>query len=264
MFDGKRKWLAALGGLVVLLGALYGAWYLFIRDDPKDLAIAPITDDLKTPSAAASSPTTATGATTPATAAASATASPTRAAAAPAGATAFAIVGDRSEAAYFAPERLSRLPTGSTAKGATRKITGTFYLTSTGLATGTASAFTVEVSNLTSDEGMRDNRVRQTLETTRFPTATFTVTGLTGFPATIPSTGTGAAFKMTGTLEVHGVKKEVTWDATILRDGAVISALAKVKVRYDDFGMQPPNIANFVTVEDSLELQIQIVATAQS
>jgi hypothetical protein len=43
----------------------------------------------------------------------------------------------------------------------------------------------------------------------------------------------------------------------------VFTALATTTFRYDEFGITPPNIAGFVSVEDEVTLQVSIVATAQ-
>ena len=158
------------------------------------------------------------------------------------------------------PERLTAVSFAQRVFAKT--LAGTFYLKADGLETSVPSSFTVDLRALKSDESMRDNRVQQALQTTQFPTATFTVTKLTGFPAQLPASGDGAAFTMTGTLEVHGVKKEVTWNVTALRSGATFSALAKLSLKYADFNISPPNIGGFVSVEDTLSLEIQVVATA--
>lgn len=252
-----------VAGLIVVVAVAAG-WWFFIREDAKLAENAPaIPQDLKSPSAAASptavangSPATATRATASASAAASAAAS------APAGATAFTIVADRSKASYFAGEKLARLSLPSTAQGSTKQVSGIFYLASSGLAGGPTSTFTVDLRTLRSDEGMRDRRVQDTLQTAQFPLATFVATKVEGFPATLSATTDSAPFKMTGALEVHGVKKEVTWEVKLKRDANVMTGLATVKIRYNDFGMSPPNIAGFVTVNDDLTLQMEIVATA--
>ena len=68
--------------------------------------------------------------------------------------------------------------------------------------------------------------------------------------------------QLTGTLDLHGVKKEVTWDVKARRDGAVITGLATVKFNFGDFNIPILNIANFVSVQDGVTLQAQIVAQA--
>ncbi len=244
--------------LVVLVAVAIGGWYFFIRDDVDLATQAPaIPADLK-----ATATTTAAAAT--AAAATAAGGSATAVATAAAGTTKYTIVAARSEAAYFADETLARIGTGSTAKGTTKEITGAFFLKADGLDPATPSTFSVNLVNLKSDESMRDRRVQTTLETNKFPNATFTVTSVTNFPREIPATVDSTPFQIIGTFEVHGVKKEVTWTTTARRDGNVLTALATVKFKYADFGMEPPSIGGFVSVADSITIQMQVVATAGS
>jgi polyisoprenoid-binding protein YceI len=178
------------------------------------------------------------------------------------GAQAFTIISERSEAAYFADEQLASLPLPSTAKGATQDITGTFYLTEDGLDLdpSRASTFTVDLTTITSDKDMRDRRVQNdALQTNQFPTATFTATSVTGYDPAI-SAGEEQTLQLTGTMDLHGVQKEITWEVKARREGDVITALATVNFPYSDFSITPPNIAGFVSVEDDVTLQVQIVA----
>jgi polyisoprenoid-binding protein YceI len=173
----------------------------------------------------------------------------------------YTIIPERSEAAYFADEKLASLPLPSTAKGTTSDIEGVFHLSADGLGLDAArpSKFSVNLTTLKSDRDMRDRRVQNTLETDKFPTATFTATGVTGYDASL---GADAEqnLQLTGSLEVHGVTKEVTWDVKAKKQGNVITGLATVKFAFEDFGMSPPDIAGFVSVQDHVTLQVQIVA----
>ena len=230
---------------LVSVAALAAGWWFLIREDDKLATSAPaIPSDLvaSTAADAASTPPAADGQ----------------------GLT-FRIISERSEAAYFAGETLARLSVPSTAKGATNEIEGAFHLTPDGLALApdAVSEFTVQLGSLTSDEDRRDNRVRDALEVARFPEATFTVSSVTGYDAAITN-GEEQTLELTGTLDLHGVQREVTWDVRARRQGDVFTALATVNFRYDDFGITAPNIAGFVSVGEDVTLQVQIVAQAES
>lgn len=233
------------GAALVLLALLAAAaaWWFLIREDDKLATSAPeVPRDL----------VSATG---------------TPGSAAPAGgdggALAFTVIPERSEAAYFAGEQLASLPLPSTAKGATNEIEGTFYLAEDGFALDTSrqSRFTVQLASLTSDEDRRDNRVRDALEVSRYPQATFTVTSVSGVDTSLPPEEEHT-FTMTGILDLHGVQKEIIWDVQARREGNVMTALATTTFLYSDFNITPPNIAGFVSVEDDVTLQVQVVATA--
>jgi polyisoprenoid-binding protein YceI len=177
---------------------------------------------------------------------------------------AFKIISSRSEAAYFADEKLARLPLPSTAKGTTQDIEGTFYLTPDGISLDPSrpSKFTVKLTTLKSDEDMRDRRVQnQALETGTYPTATFTVSSVTGYdPSKAP--GDEQTLKLTGIMDLHGVQKELTWDVKARREGNVITALATVNFKYEEFSIPVLNIAGIVSVQDNVTLQVQVVAQA--
>lgn len=237
----RRLLTVGLPALVLLAALGGGAWWLFVREDNELADAAPeIPDDLRSSSPGATS--TAAGSDAP-------------------GVTTFNVMADRSEAAYFAGEKLARLSVPSTAKGATKEITGELHLDGDGLAPGRESKFTVQLRNLKSDEPMRDRRVHDALQTSRFPTATFVATSVSGpLDALNPETDTD--LQLTGMLELRGVQREVTWDVKAKRDGNVLTAVAQVNFRYADFGIPVPNIGGFVTVEEDVTLQVLLTAQA--
>lgn len=237
-----------VAAVVVLVSIAIGGWWFFIREDAKLATNAPsIPADLKT--AVGIKPAGA----TPGAGTASSTGI---------GALTFKILSDRSEAAYFADEKLASLPLPSKTKGSTKDITGQFQLTADGfdLDASQPTAFTVNLKTIASDKSMRDARVQNLgLETSKYPTATFTATKVTGFDRSLPA-GQEQTLQLSGTLDLHGVKKDVTWDVKAKRDGNIITALATLKFNFADFSIPVLNIANFVSVQDSVTLQVQIVA----
>lgn len=240
-----RMIFSGLVAVVVLVAVAGAGWWFFIREDAELADSAPeIPDDLR-------QPTTTTGA-TPA---------PTTAGLAPVADGGFQILADRSTASYFAEEKLVSLSLPSTAQGTTSDIEGVLYLTDDGLDPDNESVFTVQLATVESDDGRRDNRVRGALEVTQFPEATFTATSLEG-PLADLNPNTDTELTLTGILDLHGVEKEVTWDVLARRDGDVITATATVNFLYADFDIPLLNIANFVTVEEDVTLQVQLVAQA--
>jgi len=174
----------------------------------------------------------------------------------------FEVNSELSEAAYFVNEELASLGVPSTAKGTTKQVNGTLYVTSDGsLAADAPSQFVVDLSGLRSDESKRDERVQETLETAQYPTATFTAMAVTGYDPTLPE-GEEQVLQLTGTLDLHGVQKEVTWEVKAYRQGEVISALATVTVAFADFNMTAPTFAQIVSIDDKATLQVQLIAQA--
>lgn len=242
------KILAIVGIAAVAVVAVAAGWWFLIREDaePKTNSQT-ITDELKTEVATSVANTPAATGETPA---------------ATGNALAFVIVPQQSEATYLAGETLANVGLPSTAEGATQEIAGTLYVTADGygLDTSNESKVTVQLANLKTDEDRRDNRVREALEVTTYPEATFVVTGVSDIDTSIPLEQE-RTFQMTGIMTLHGVEKEVTWEVKARRDGDIMTALATINILYADFGITPPEVAGFVSVEDNVTLQMDIVAT---
>jgi polyisoprenoid-binding protein YceI len=240
---------------VVLVIALGAGWYFFIREDNQvQKEAAPITEDIRqaaqnTPAAQSTASGTASGTVT--------TGAPTTAASTLDGKS-YKIIEGQSQAFYLAAEKLSRLPTTSTAKGTTTDVKGEFHFSAGGLDSAKQTTFTVGLKSLKSDEALRDPKAQSALETSKFPNATFVATKLSGMPASFSATDT--VMQLTGNLTVHGVTKEVTWELKVKSDGTILSGLGTVKFKYSDFDIKKPDLAGFVTVEDTVTIQIQLYA----
>ncbi|HEX5479198.1 MAG TPA: YceI family protein [Dehalococcoidia bacterium] len=244
----SRRLLIALPLVVVaLLVVAAGSWWFFIRESNSLATSAPAipTELVASTPGAGSTPD----------------ADATSGSGAPRDDLTFAILPDRSDASYFVGEKLAALPLPSTAKGSTSAIAGAFRLTPSGdLDPSQPATFTVDLTQLRSDKDMRDARVQsQGLQTQTFPKATFTATKVTGWDASAPA-GQEQDVQLTGTLDLHGVQKEVTWDVKARHDGNVITALATTNFKFADFGIPILNIAGFVSIQDNVTLQIQVVA----
>lgn len=252
LFGGLIGRLLSLAVVAVI--AAGAGWYFFIREDNEaQKAAADITDEVRqaagqtvTPSPAASP---AGGET------ATAGAATTDGGSVYAGKT-YRVIEGQSEAWYLADEKLARLPTGSTAKGTTDKIAGEFHLTEDGLDPSKATTFTVDLASITSDNSRRDERMRAALETSKYPTTTFTATAISGLPAEFGTADT--ILQLTGTLDLHGVQKEVTWELKVKRDGDILSVLGTTAFTYADFNITKPDIAGVVSVAEDVTLQVQL------
>src|SRR5688572_9176761 len=191
------------------------------------------------------------------TAAANAATSGNDGAAAPAGTRKFVIVPAESCAKYVVEETLRGLVTN--AVGTTNAISGEIYLTPSGLASGQTSAFRVDLSTLKSDESMRDNFIRQnTLQTSRYQYAEFTVKSLSGFPADYAA-NTQVEMTLTGTLKIKDVQKDVEWKVLARQSGDTLTATADTDILFRDFNMTPPSVP-IATARESIHIQIVLVA----
>src|SRR2546425_5866855 len=236
--NSRRTLIAAVVGGVLILGAAgVGIIYfvVFAGSSPQKLAL--------------SSPTPSTSAST----------SPD----ASAGAGAWT-VGSGSQAGYRVRERLASLSAPSDAVGRTTAVTGTLTLTqdSSGYSVTTAN-FTVDVSKLSSDQSRRDQRIHsQGLESDRFPAATFKLTSPIALAA---DAGSGQTIHVaaTGDLTIHGVTKSVIIPIDAQLTGSKIELVGSITFPFSQFGMTPPSIGGFVSVENNATMEFQILLTRQ-
>jgi len=252
-----RLFVSSVVGLVALFAVLIGVWWFFIRSEAEP-ATAPLAFRDATPTAMATDSATATGSPT----------APSGTEGASAGFTRYVIVPQhpavegQTEAWYLARETLARIGVPSTAKGTTTDVSGEFFLGPEGLDPNNVSRVVVKLENLRSDESRRDARVREALEVTRYPEAAFTIEAIEGWPGEIPE-GQDVRLTLVGTMELHGVRRTIEWETIARRRGDVITALATTKFRYEDFDVPVLNIAGFVSVEEEVTVQIQVIAVAQ-
>ncbi len=168
-------------------------------------------------------------------------------------------VASDSVAGYRVREQLAFLSAPSDAVGRTHEINGTVTLTASGQAlTVSAADFTVDVSTLTSDRSMRDQRIHSTgLESDSYPKAMFTLTRPIAVPAAATS-GSQLTVSATGTLTIHGTTKTVTIPLKAQLSGSRMEIVGSLTFPFEDFGMTPPSIAGFVSVRDSATLEFDL------
>ncbi|MEA2973873.1 MAG: hypothetical protein QOG82_2331 [Actinomycetota bacterium] len=169
-------------------------------------------------------------------------------------------VASGSEAGYRVREKLAALPATSDAVGRTESVTGTVAVTRSGSQLVADSVdIEVDVSTLESNEDRRDNRIRtQGLESDQFPTATFVSTA----PVTLPAgteAGQAVTADLTGDLTLHGVTKRVTIPLEVQLTGGQGQVVGSLKFPFSDFGMTPPSVGGFVTVESDATLEFKLL-----
>ena len=240
---------AGVAGLVALAIGTIVVVQLLRSDDP-NLAT-------EAPSIGAPTPTSSAAGSTAAAEPSATAASGGAGAALPDGVRQFVIVPAESEAKYVVRESLRGLTTN--AVGTTRAIEGSIFLTDEGLSGAGESTFRVDLSTLESDEGLRDNFIKQnTLRTSQFKYAEFVIEDVSGFPAGYVE-DTEVEMTISGTLTVRDVSKPVTWVVKARQLGDTLTAVADLTITFQDFGMTPPSVP-IATAEDEIQLQIVLVA----
>jgi polyisoprenoid-binding protein YceI len=256
----NRPWLKIVIGIVIVavLAVTAGPFiYIhFIKDDaPKTLSLdqAPFgTAAAATTTAAATGTTTLTTALTTATTAAT---TATTVAGTAAGTTTYALTAD-SQVGYRVVEVLFGQHTEGV--GRTNAVTGTITLDGTAV---TAANFTVDMTTLKSDEDNRDRKFQgEIMETSKFPTATFTITQPIEL-GTLPADRAEIAATATGDLTLHGVTKSVTLDVTAKKTGDSIAIAGNTDVVFADYQIANPS-NGAVTTEDHGLIEFLLVATA--
>jgi len=140
-------------------------------------------------------------------------------------------------------------------------VKGSFTLNTDGSFTP-ASKITADLGSLRSDQSQRDGFIKDnTLETRRFPTAEFAPSKVTGLTLPLPVSG-DLKFTISGKMTVHGVTKDVTFSVVAKRDGARLTATATADPAwtFGDFGMTVPRVASVLSIEDSIRVEITLVA----
>jgi polyisoprenoid-binding protein YceI len=173
----------------------------------------------------------------------------------------FVLDPSKSEASYAIREQLARINLPSDAIGKTNAIAGSLTLKPDGSVDSANSKITVDLSTLKSDEGMRDNYVRQNiLQTGQYPQAVFVPTQISGLPATLPTSG-NVSFKVTGDLTIRNVTKPVTWDVTGSVSNGVATGTATTSFTFEDFSLTQPRVPVVLSVVDKITLNATVTFT---
>lgn len=242
MSSQRSRIIAAVAVVALAVGAFF-AYDTFLRGDEVD----PLALPSASAAAIASSEPTATNA-----------ASPDPAATDPASPDAGALgtaqdfagswtIVEPSEAGYRVTEQLANLPAESEAVGRTSDVSGSITLVASGdtlqLAEG---SITVDTTTITSDEGMRDNRMRsEGLETDTFTTATFVMTAPVDVPAAALD-GAVVDLTLTGDLTLHGVTNAVDIPGQAQIVDGQISVVGSLTFPLSDFEIVAPNVGGFI------------------
>ncbi len=155
---------------------------------------------------------------------------------------------------YRVREQLAILPAPSDAVGRTTAVDGELDIEGLEI---TLVSVTADLTQLTSDRSMRDERIHTIgLETDSFPEATFTLTDPIVFDAQ-PKDGETVGAGATGDLTLHGVTNSVCVPVQATLDGDTIEVLGSVDVVFADYGMEAPNFG-FVTTQDHGTIEFRL------
>jgi polyisoprenoid-binding protein YceI len=169
-----------------------------------------------------------------------------------------------STARYHAHEQLVGKTLPSEAVGTSKAVSGNVVIAADGSIVADQSKISVDLSKLASDESRRDNFIKgTTLQTARFPMATFVPREAQGLPSPMPTSGQ-ITFALLGDLTVHGVTRPVSWQVIAQFGEASVSGSATTHVNISDFGMSPPKAGPVLSIEDALTLELAFSASREA
>jgi polyisoprenoid-binding protein YceI len=148
--------------------------------------------------------------------------------------------------------------------GSTQNIEGQLQLNLADLSAplGT-NRFSVNLSTLSTDQSRRDNWIRENgPQFNLYPLAEFMATGVADTPTSYTE-GEEVQFKMLGDLTIREVTQPVTFDVSATLDGDTATGVAAADLRMTDFGIEPPNFANTLTVADEFSVEVEFTAREQ-
>lgn len=240
--------LGAVGGIAALAAiAAVAGWLFFIRgDDPAPVSLERAVRALATVTATTGS----------------ATASPATTAPVPNAADPASLVGDwrlseraESVVGYRIVEELANFGT-NTAVGRTSDVNGTLRYDGSAI---TAVTIEAELATLKSDDSRRDNAVRgRALETSTFPTATFTLTE----PIVLdlqPAEDVTIAVSAQGELTLHGVTRWVAIPIEGRLTGGRVIVVGSLDIVLADYEVSPPRAPLVLSIEDHAVIEFQLV-----
>jgi polyisoprenoid-binding protein YceI len=276
--SSRRGPIIAVVAVIVLVVAIGGAWYLFLRPSgPAPVSLGSAAPRTAQPSAAADPAADPDGAAATAGPSAGVTAGPSAGASASAPGSsqdtsaAGAISGtwnvdptvgsfedfSGSFVGYRVKETLASI--GATeAVGRTPDVTGSITVDGS---TITAAEFSADLTGLRSDNDRRDGQLRrQALETDQFPTATFKLTAPVDLGA-VPAEGATADVTASGDLTLHGVTKPVEIPLQARLQDGVVTVAGALPIAFADYAIAKPEAMIVLSVEDAGTLEVQLQLT---
>jgi polyisoprenoid-binding protein YceI len=137
-------------------------------------------------------------------------------------------------------------------------VTGSLTITGTKV---TAVELTADLTALQSDENGRDHTLADFgLETSRFPTATFTLTSPIDL-GSVPADGKEIAVTATGQLTLHGVTKDAQVALKAKLSGSTVVVVGTSPIVFADYSISKPNSFKVLSIEEHGTMELQLFFT---
>lgn len=117
----------------------------------------------------------------------------------------------------------------------------------------------IDTTKLKSDETRRDDQMKSIgLETTKFPSATFSSSTPVSLDPSAES-GQPVAATVPGKLTLHGVSRDVQVGIDAQLRSGTMEVVGRVAITMKDYGIDPPEIADFVKADADGMLEFKLV-----
>ena len=136
--------------------------------------------------------------------------------------------------------------------GSFKQFGGTIDLLNSDPAQSVVSITIDTVSVVTDDDGLtRHLKTPDFFDVARYPKATFVSTTIE------PGTANGATHSVTGNFDLHGIKKSISFPATIQVTPTNVSVSAEFAINRQDFGLTYPNKADDL-IRDAVVIKLTV------
>jgi polyisoprenoid-binding protein YceI len=170
-----------------------------------------------------------------------------------------------NEARYRVREQLANLPFPNDAVGVTQKVSGGIVIDANGQPVPTQSRILVDVSDLTTDQQMRDNFIRRnTLQTEQYPTVEVVPTSFRGLPAGPLPTSGRHTFELVANVKIRDVTRSVVWNVTADFAPGRVSGNADTRFLFSEFELTQPQVARVISVASAIGLEYDFNLVVQN
>lgn len=160
----------------------------------------------------------------------------------------YTLVPERTTVAFFARGTLGSF------RGTTSEVSGWLELPDSVGLVGARGEVEIELTTLRTGMGMRDGDTRSTLETERFPVATFVL----GEIEPLEPHSTTRRAMITGDLTVHGQTRQTGFATSYRFSADTLFAMGEAQVRLSDFGItRRRRFLGVLSVDDQVGLAFE-------
>ncbi len=156
---------------------------------------------------------------------------------------------------YRVQEQLGGDLVESTATGRTGEVEGRMTIAGGSVTGATVSA---NLAALESDRDRRDAALKDKgLQTDQFPQARFVLSSPIRLPAQA-TPGRVVRVAARGAFTLHGITRTVTMPLQTRWDGTTVQVVGELPITFAEYGITPPDIAGFVTVEGKGTMELKL------